>query len=416
MSLETTVSTTSPDLESHLLTELNDEMTNAVLPVSIFVGIETVFGFFGNLLILYVFLFRYHPCNFKYFVLCLAVIDITSTLTTMPGEIVTQVYWYVYPFPVICKIKSFFNVFTVCGSAFCLLLIAVDRFRKICRPLKWQIKPNRAIILCFVLLGVSFLVALPVGILWGTQSYQETYKDHKVNVTICEKDGRFLHTGLPLAYTIAIETIISSVMLVLFILYIFVCRMLFRAKSRASDITPKPVVKEHNIIENETSLSHGMTSEEDAATQSSTEGIPDSTTSDTRGEIRHVKKTESQARPRPKIKIRIRRPTIVQQARRIRRKTLIMFILTAIFIVTTVLYLTLLSLIANDILRSLNSTGKTFYFLFFRLYFINHVINPILYGFLDPHFRRILKQTVKRCSFSRKDRSLSSYSSNMSHY
>ena len=411
-------STPSPTLEALLLEELNDEMTQSVLPVTIFVGIETVFGFLGNLLVLYVFLFRYHACNFKYFVLCLAVIDITSTLTTMPGEILTQTFWYEYPFPVICKIKSFFNVFTVCGSAFCLLLIAVDRFRKICRPLKWQIKQRRAMIWCFILLAVSFIIAFPVAFLWGTHSYEEIYHGQKVKVTICEKDNDFLHSGFPLAYTICIETIISLVMVILLILYIFVCRMLFRAKSRASDVIPKRILKEHTTVENETSLSHGMTSDDDTATQSSNDTLQDSGTSDTRSDSRNIRKTESRANTLSKIRIKIRRPTIVQQARRIRRKTLIMFILTAIFIVTTVLYLTLLSLIANNVLRSLTSTGKAFYFLFFRLYFINHVINPILYGFLDPHFRRILKQIVNQCHWAQNRRSQASHtrSSETSHY
>lgn len=110
--------TISLPLNKRLAEELNTELKDTLMPVTVFVGLETVFGFLGNLLILYVFLFHYHKCNFKYFVLCLAFVDITSTLTTMPGEIVTQTFWYVYPVPIVCKIKSFFNVFTVCGLAF----------------------------------------------------------------------------------------------------------------------------------------------------------------------------------------------------------------------------------------------------------------------------------------------------------
>jgi uncharacterized membrane protein len=76
---------------------------------------------------------------------------------------------------------------------------------------------------------------------------------------------------------------------------------------------------------------------------------------------------------------------------RVRRKTLIMFILTVVFIITTILYLTLLSFIARSILDTLSDSGKAVYFFFFRLYFINHVINPIIYGVLDPHFKQVVK-------------------------
>ena len=85
-----------------------------------------------------------------------------------------------------------------------------------------------------------------------------------------------------------------------------------------------------------------------------------------------------------------RRPVRNRVGKKIKRKTLIMFILTAVFIFTTILYMTLLSLIAHDVLETLSNSGKAAYFLvFFRFYFINHVINPILHGFLDLHLRSL---------------------------
>ena len=183
MTSTTIMPTLNPKDNTQFAEQLNDEMKSSVMPVTTFVGLETVFGFFGNLLILYVFFFHYHKCNFKYFVLCLAFVDFTSTVTTMPGEIVTQTFWYVYPDRNVCKIKSFFNVFTVCGSALTLLVIAVDRYRKICRPFAWQIKPRVAMILCFVQLALAFIIALPVAFLWGLQTNYIVFKDKNVTVT-----------------------------------------------------------------------------------------------------------------------------------------------------------------------------------------------------------------------------------------
>lgn len=97
--------------DDELLLKLNSEMQDAVLWVTVYVGIEAVLGFFGNLLVIYVFFFRYQVCNFRYFVLCLALIDFVSCVTTVPGEIITQTYWYIYPSRYLCKAKSFFNVF-----------------------------------------------------------------------------------------------------------------------------------------------------------------------------------------------------------------------------------------------------------------------------------------------------------------
>ena len=301
------------------------------------------------------------------------------------------------------QIKSFFNVFTVCGSAFSLLIISVDRFRKIRRPLEWQIKPKLVVILIIVQFVIAFIIALPVAFLWGTHSYQTYYKGYNITVTVCEKDAKFKYTQYPLVYTIITEIIIATAMLVMFVIYVFVCRQLLRIKSTVGEHS-KPV--ERNFRETVRRHSGGLASDDDTTTNS----CPEAASSDSTAEPRHddgvnngnrniiltAVSSKSFTGKFPEQKERSmseRKPPKQKHLRRLRRKTLIMFILTAVFIFTTVLYLTLLNLIANDVLQTLSKTQKSVYFFFFRLYFINHVINPFLYGMLDPQFRRVLKQT-----------------------
>ena len=441
----TEVSVMSREMDRQLAEKLNEEMRLTVLPVTIFVGFEAVFGFFGNLLILYVFLLYYHKCNYKYFVLCLSFIDTTSTLTTIPGEIVTQTFWYVYPVTLVCKIKSFFNVFTVCGCAFALLIIAIDRYRKVCRPVAWQIKPRQAIILILVQLIISFFIALPVSFLWGTHSFIKEYDGRNITVTVCEIDAKFLNTDYPLKYTIVTETIVSITMFILLILYIFVVRQLLKMKPGDRK---KPVTAEnsYNQQNSDVTLSGRTVSDDDTSGQCQDIDLSDTADSTTslgaddvsmdtnpreltadKGATTMVPAlnmvTSAMAASKlvsplsTKINIlAVPTKTLTMSARReasrksskiakIRRKTLIMFILTVLFICTTVLYFTLLSFIAKGVLESLTSAGKTAYFFFFRLHFINHAINPILYGILDPKFRRVLKQNFLSCKnrcFSRK--------------
>ena len=435
----TTVSAMSGAMDRQLAEKLNEEMRTTVLPVTIFVGIEAVFGFFGNLLILYVFLFYYHKCNFKYFVLCLSFIDTTSTLTTLPGEIVTQTFWYVYPVPLVCKIKSFFNVFTVCGSAFALLIIAIDRYRKVCRPLAWQIKPRHAIILILVQLIISFFIALPVSFFWGTHSFNKEYEGRNITVTVCEIDAKYINTDYPLKYSSATETILCLTMFILLILYIFVVRQLLKMKPGDRKNTATTENSHHHQNSDVTFSGRAVSDDESSGQGQDVElkDTADSTASrsaddvskntnpreletDYKGATTMVPaltmvtsamavskltsppsaKTNTQAVKTMSSALSARRVANRKSSKRaqIRRKTLIMFILTVLFICTTVLYLTLLSFIANGVLESLTSTGKSAYFFFFRLYFINHAINPILYGILDPKFRRILKQTFLSCT------------------
>ena len=354
------------------------------------------------MLVLYVYLCRYHKCNFKYFVLCLAFVDILSCLTTLPGEIFTQTFWYNCPFPILCKVKSFFNAFTIFASAFCLLIIAVDRFRKVCRPLQWQIKPNVARILCGVNLCISFVLALPVGFLSGTYSYQEHYKGFNIKVTVCEKDKYLRYTIYPMLYTVGKEAIICIFNIIMFILYIFVCRKLLAATSvskvpenysSSNNTTHKIDTPQENRSDNEVQRS---TNDIQSTTRSDESRKPEQDyesqpTTNTMSDNKNISQSKFVSAWRNKTATSLR-PKRKLFTRKIRRKTLIMLILTIVFVSTTILYLTLLNLIMKGILRSLTNAQKCMYFFFFRLYFINHVINPILYGVLDHHFRRVLRQ------------------------
>ncbi|XP_052772740.1 orexin receptor type 2-like [Mya arenaria] len=397
---------------SELLDQLNDEIKRVVTPVSVFIGIEAFLGFFGNLFVLYVFIKRYHDCNFRYFVLCLAFLDFISTLTTMPGQIFTQQHWYKYPFPIVCKVKSFFNVFTVSGEALCLCTIAVDRYRKVCAPLGWQIKPRQALIMCGVTYGAAFALSLPVSFLWGTHQHVRIYNGRNVTVTVCGKDSHYVNSKQPFLYAASVNIIIGICLLILLVLYILVAKTLILgrpwtrrrqnlgaskvSKSLASQTKSKQKLKisDGGSVSNSnvpTGIEMATIDLSTTVTRSLDDESEPVDVDDCRVMDAHTSCDGGTSEVRPKKRIRRQRRDI---ASRVRRKTYIMFVLTIIFIVTTILYMTLLA--SADILKSLNDYEKAVYFFFFRLVFINHVINPFVYGCLDPQFKQILGD-MKKC-------------------
>ena len=74
---------------------------------------------------------------------------------------------------------------------------------------------------------------------------------------------------------------------------------------------------------------------------------------------------------------------------RVTRKTTIMFIVTIIFIITTLVYFCVLFLVVRreHIFEIVSTDSAGILFLCWRIYFINHVINPVVYGLLDQRFR-----------------------------
>ncbi|KAL3864658.1 hypothetical protein ACJMK2_006322 [Sinanodonta woodiana] len=456
-----------------LAAELNSDFVKAVLPVTVFVGIEACIGFIGNSLVLYVFSFKYHKCNFKYFVLFLALIDLTSCLTTIPGEMVTQSFWYIYPVSEICKVKSFFNIFTVCASALCLLLIAIDRYRKVCKPFGRQIKPEMAILFSVCALVIAGIVASPVPFYWGVQHYNVTHNKLTANVTSCEIDDKFKNEDNPLIYSSVTEAIISIPLVIMAVLYSFIACKIWRGihKTHAvesvtadilenSDSMTNTLEKDYVVISKAGQLNEDGTIDEtnegndpyriitaiddkvevltDSPGERSDEirpnceslnteienGIDRNDRCTTNLESVHFTKPKSNYVERKSeheetketkenhnanivstayVSLHVkssddkRKSSSRRLTHHIKRTTLIMFILSVVFVISTVLYLTLLSLIAREdnILKTLTPKETAVYFFFFRLYFLHHVINPFVYFFLDSHFKKALMETVQ---------------------
>ena len=470
--------------------ELNRNLTMVVLPVTIFIGVEAFVGTFGNILILLIYTKRYERSNFRYFVLSMAVIDLTSCLTTLPGEIFSQMNWYTYKYDWICRVKSYINVQTAWGSASILLLLAFDRYRKICKPLAWQIQPSFALKLCICSLVLASMVAIPISVLWGKQTYIYQQDGLNLTVSICEKSEKYADVIYPFVYISCVY--ILPVGLILFVvcsLNIFTACKLFGKKRLSLNIPVKSSVSSVytsdaslNTVATETDIESFNTEPltvrnhpDDSAvinmndssnlgeSQSSTDCNIDGTddVNDSEG-----RRSESKANVRTRVSFIAKREQPCGSGKKIsddrdidfhfdidisshiiknngnndrmkteartrtykindnpsstvhrhadprrqkagnhhtsdfrrKQKTVIMLVLTIVFVITMLLYVILISFVAGTegILKTLSNSQKVVFFFFWRLYFINTVINPILYGMLDPRFRAGMRAIFRR--------------------
>jgi hypothetical protein len=269
---------------------------------------------------------------------------------------------------------------------------------------------------------------LPVPFFWGIHTAKYEYKNQTVNVTVCEKDEEYNKTDHPLKYSYTVQGMISVCLISIFGLYILVARKLITGKEgvgkksddKAITITTITTGASSDvIIKKDTELSSrqetsdvgystavgnkskkamfnyissdgGLTTdeEEDSSSRITTLTVPGVSFTNSKTDKERANTSKFHA---------LRRKRSV--GLRVRRKTKIMLILTILFIITIILYSTLLSFIAKNILKDMSGGSKTVYFFFFRLYFINHVINPILYGILDPHFKKVMMKLKDRiCS------------------
>lgn len=473
--------------------EVNNDMTLTVLPVTIFIGILSVIGIFGNIVVIYVYYSKYPTCNFRHFVIVLAGIDFISCVLLMPLEVVTLVKWFVFPYAWLCKGKSFLNAFTVTSSSATLLLIAIDRFRKVCCPHGKQIQQSCALKLTILVLFLSLIPSSSDAVFWGLHSDVIEFNGRNVSIRMCEKDDKFKDTELPKMHTLVLYGATNCfVMLSTMLLYIIIALKLFCIPTGPDRVLPRisvssPVSTESDSgVASQKSIFKFPTGDIESGLSESEDMIDSVDLSDSKGEATdteckhnnqhvatdaqkddalttkekdavslHSFTPEEETVPlrrkhlsgdpiSPKRTVRIsaeivrssygnelhapeveirrkaqfnrhgggtqgthhaqhskpllhrRRSTVASlpghTGTRLRRKTLIMFILTSAFVGTTLLYFVLLGHMSTsgNFMASLKHSERAAWMFFLRLYFINSILNPILYGFLDPRFRKAL--------------------------
>ena len=450
---------------------INDEFKTFILPVSVVFGLFSAVGILGNLFVLYVHLFKYKQCNFRYFVLGLCAVDLTSSVTILPLEIFTQLNWYVFPSQSLCKIKAFMNAFTSVASVYVLLLISIDRHRKVCAPYGWQMTDFSVLKGYGLFLFLTCVQCWPVIIIWGLQPGIKTYRNTVVYVTVCSRDPAVKDTIWPKVFVISMCPHFIA-MFVMLVLYVLVGRQIFGVvrtlKRQSKKQSPKSALKKRSthsqnktayinpkisvggLSSSDEQLHDMMHDEHGAVGTCKPNSFNDNTTqaqetneprpamkqsfskklrkvsSDSRDIssndmelviyevedhgicVKKSKIAKASNKKKRKLKPRqtessIKKPNYTDSLKRsvrfsvsskdkLRRRTLITFVFTAIFISTTIMYIIFSFRVANDNATQSLSFRQLAAFLFvYRLYFINSVIHPILYGVLDPRFRKTLK-------------------------
>ncbi|KAH3803073.1 hypothetical protein DPMN_156773 [Dreissena polymorpha] len=402
------------------LLDLNDRYARALLPLTITFGFFMVFGFFGNLLIIVIFIKspEYKGNNFKVFVLTLAVIDLITSITLIPAEMVKHRYFFMFNNPLYCKFKCFLNVFGASSSCLALLVISVDRYRKVVQPFKMQMSPAIAV---KILMGVAVMfpicLAIPGTLMCGINSTTiVNIYGSNTTVYLCESEKRFKTSVLRNVYKwifIILHCGISFIYLVLYgrVMIVVVKQTHAIAKQQRRTIISSncPVdtcyletsVRRNTMEINDTVMRCNQLKEtenvkeiegKDSQVLSST--IPLTVSATHFGTERQVtnfikptrisKSSSFKRLSRHSSRFRKEFPT----------KTFIWFTLTVFFIVTYLTHI-VLALTVGNVVKMTTEEFVSFSF-FFRMYFANHIVNPMIYALFVKGFRDSSKQLLKK--------------------
>ena len=419
---------------------LLEEFRNHVLALTVYTGLLGVAGIIGNLFVLYVHLFKYKECNFRSFVLALCAVDIFDCVAIIPMEMYSQLHFYEYGLNLICKAEAYLNVSSSCAMTYILLFIAIDRQRKICVPHGWQLSRKCVQGVCAGIFITAALYGIPIAILWGVNEAEVVYKNSIVRVHCCGKDESMKNTIWPKVYIFMLipNFVLMSVMVGLYIL-IF-CRL-----SRNSFRKPRDPAREKSsskrfekVKRSVSSLSGKIkTGVQNIRHSASNETVKNSYYNPT-NRLEQCKSQTSwytetgldledigmngmtldpdriSVRTLSQDRLSVDRLNgscnrLAKQLLKRKRTTILTFTFTVSFICTGILYMALGSMIADhsDLIRSVTMWKDVLFLFGYRIFFINYILHPILYGFMDPYFRKSLRNLPMdvKSSFRRRPKS-----------
>ncbi|KAK0040720.1 neuromedin-U receptor 2 [Biomphalaria pfeifferi] len=392
---------TSPNTTEELIAILERLSPQRVLenvPAMIFVSFLMFIGVIGNALVVYVYRRRFRKTSSNYFILTMAIFDLIACVIGMPTEIYDLNNPYTFYSMVGCKILRWCETFTVYGSLIVLLEIGFDRYFKICRPLM-MVSLSKIRFLCAMAVVLAALVSIPVILLYGIDRNHTSVPG--VYGFDCSISEDYKNTTFQKVFYSVLGVVFILILIILVSLYM---RIWMEIRCRRRMVIGDQIAKDDSVDSRKRlRIKYVPSVSEDEALNNSVH------------QSNSVSMTELQMNSSGKttltqtsVERRTKMQSIAMYASRLKvtRTTLVLFAVTVAFVLSYLPALAVMVVrsVVKDFDRNQTGVSRAILKICANCIFINNAINPIIYSFLNIHFRRQVKKTIQRvfCCFHRR--------------
>ncbi|XP_060077706.1 orexin/Hypocretin receptor type 1-like [Ylistrum balloti] len=408
-----------------LLDLANDNYFKDVLLSSlVYVCVLLAIGLPGNMLVLYVYGFKWNRTTSRIFIMALAGIDLLNCMSSMATELYLLTHFFKFDFPYVCKVTRFVTSFCNNSTTIVLSAIAVDRFKRICRPLEELIDIRTAKKIVWFAVVLAIATSWPLFVLYGTHELELKKFENSVLVgKTCEIEERWIKTIYPLLLVGFLFTCHFVADIIFIVLYIHVGKAIIRQRKNR-----KSLKSGNRYTAPEISAA--------SCTMDELDGKPAEMRSRNFSFVVWNKIAKNASRSKLTIAKNTERPTGKPKtlpSDLIRRQlskasgnssgsgavhagktTMMLFLVTVVFAVSFLPYCVVVILRAThrEEIVNLSNIGKSMYNLLLRSYFMNSVFNPVVYCFVSQQFRNQVIAAFK-CTSGNLQRSHSQVRSNL---
>lgn len=193
----------------------NNEIFVTKLPAIVYTSVMMILGLPGNIIVFYIYFFKWRRSTSRIFILFLAALDTMNCSLNLPMEIYIMRNSVKLDQPILCKLSRFSTYVMNSSSALILVGIAADRFKRICRPYQRVFSEDQSKYICLCAILLSIVSTWPSLILYGTRQV----KLGNVTGSACLLENRYDKSPYPIVYFSYMITTTMITFTILIILY-----------------------------------------------------------------------------------------------------------------------------------------------------------------------------------------------------
>lgn len=338
---------------------LTERLTGGV----VFVIVLMVTGLIGNLHILFVYAFRLTLSNHRIFILFLGALDFLASIIAMPFTVITLRDPEMFTARPTCKLYWFVNYYICIASGLALLVIAIERYRKICVPLGWQLTRRLTVVFCVLVIVISTVCSWPVLILMGTTTTPTDTP--KITDSICATEDKENYSTYQIYYHIFLSILVLPSFIALIVLYTCIWRVV-----RRYAMVKRSMSNYQSYVKDDSTSTNPLVEIQRKLSVRDQQNIP----FDSQKNQGSISGEQNADRSR--------------HSDRTRKTTLAFILITVIFFISYIPYLLITILIYTNSITVLTPGEVVFINIIRYTPYINNMANVFVYGCFDLHFRR----------------------------
>lgn len=399
------------------LEDWNNEIATDRVPNTIILCLYMVIGVTGNLLVILVYKSRTHmQTDNRYFILFLAELDLVSVVVGVSYSLYLNFAFVLPKEAAVCKLFAFLLQTGGVTSGIVLLYISIQRYKLVCRPTRRQITSRHRKIMLGVSLAAGAVFSIPISAYYDVHVLKNVERNISgfdcgiVQPTALYKVTYSVYNGIMLLATIGI-------LITMAVLYTLILKSMMKRSA-----TFKARESRRQQLREMADANTGDFSSEDFLNSSSQVPEGGSVSQNSQLNMADIAKekhprtsmiVDKDDRSKQRESIATRNSCVSTQFPKRKRKASYQAMKNHFsthrysYIFISITFFFAISYIPTVVVSVFESRSPEFWInqpyallqillVLRRMYILNHIVNPVIYGYFDRSFRREVKKTIRK--------------------